>query len=199
MLGQRQWRARRRYRHHRGRSTRTAPPSSSAAVRLYGHAQGNRVQFDPSAASSSKSELAAAQGTLSSKRDSFGSATTTTAITALVLVIVVVAVLQPRAAREEDAPSGRLLFAEGASIKTPACALGDFGRRKRGLFLVLHSDDVHLGGERSGARSGDAHHAKVIATLKELYSAPGGGGGGGSSGASSGEAAAIAAAGTRGH
>jgi len=62
-------------------------------------------------------------------------------------------------------------------VKTPARTLGDLGREEHGLFLVLHSDDIHMRNNNIiGYRS---EHAELIRGLKELYSTPGGGGGGG--------------------
>lgn len=77
----------------------------------------------------------------------------------------------PRAAKKAKAPP---------LIKSPARALGDLGREQHGLFLVLHSDDIHVGSHPP---------SEVIAALKELYSTPGGGRGGDAAGST----AAIAA------
>ena len=71
--------------------------------------------------------------------------------------------------------------ARGADVvQSPAMALGDLGRRGRGLFLVLHSDDIHMGGHHMSRRD-DESIRTVLSALKELYSSPGNGSGGGAS------------------
>ena len=59
---------------------------------------------------------------------------------------------------------------EVSQEQCPARALGDLGRKEHGLFLVLHSDDIHFSPSTS-----NIHHSKVVTALKELYSSPGGG------------------------
>jgi len=72
--------------------------------------------------------------------------------------------------------SSSSLSASHLEVKTPARTLGDLGREEHGLFLVLHSDDIHMRNNNIiGYRS---EHAELIRGLKELYSTPGGGGGG---------------------
>ena len=63
-------------------------------------------------------------------------------------------------------------------VQSPAMALGDLGRRERGLFLVLHSDDIHMGGHHMSRRE-DESIRSVLVALKELYSSPGNGSSGG--------------------
>ena len=59
---------------------------------------------------------------------------------------------------------------EVSQEQCPARALGDLGQKEHGLFLVLHSDDIHFSPSTS-----NIHHSKVVTALKELYSSPGGG------------------------
>lgn len=99
--------------------------------------------------------------------------------------------IQP-AAKKARAPDNRH---SAVTVKTPARALGDLGREGHGLFLVLHCDDIHMGG--GGIGSSHHSHQEVINALKELYSTPGGGGGG-SDNVGDRSAAAAATAGSGG-
>ena len=72
-----------------------------------------------------------------------------------------------RAAKKARAPSSY----PPPEVKTPARALGDLGREQGGLFLVLHSDDIHCGSDGPGSRN---KSSEIINGLKELFSTPGG-------------------------
>lgn len=122
-----------------------------------GHGGGSRlstpiiheVQFDPVAASSSRRRSESNATTNSTKRDAD--------------ISIDDNVFCPTAASTSKSSSShhRATKKARAPPKSPARALGDLGRDERGLFLVIHSDDIRVGA-----------HSPVEATnvLKEFFS-----------------------------